>query len=56
MDCFKAVLNASEVHLEMMAHVLGIAVGGTFEVHRNLLGGNQWLAMKAPNSDIPGFH
>jgi hypothetical protein len=50
------VRKALEVHLEMMAHVLQIAEGGTFEVHHILLGGKQMLAMMAHNSDILGSH
>jgi len=44
------------VRLEMTAHVLRIAEGGTFEVHHILLGGNQMLATMAHNSDILGSH
>jgi hypothetical protein len=44
------------VHLEMTAHVLPIAEGGTFEVHHILLGGKQMLATMAHNSDILGSH
>ena len=44
------------MRLEMTAPVRGIAEGGTFEVHHNLLGGNHMLATMAHNSDILGLH
>jgi hypothetical protein len=56
LECLQAVLEALEVHLEMMAPVWGIAEGGTFEVHHNLLGGNRILATAAYNSHIFGLH
>ena len=49
------VLEALEVRLEMMASVLGIAEGGTFEVHYILLGGNRIFAMMAHNLDMRGL-
>jgi len=56
LDCFQAVLEAHEVLLEMTAHVLWIAEGGTFEVHHIFLDGNHMLATMAHNSDILGSH
>jgi hypothetical protein len=54
LDCFPAVLEVLEVGLGMTAHVLGIAEGGTFQVHHILLAGNHMLATMGHNSDIPG--
>jgi len=54
--CFQAVLEALEVRLEMTAHVLQIDEGGTFEVHRTLLGGYHMLPTMAYDSDIVGSH
>ena len=56
MDWFMAVLEAHQLHLEMMAHLQWIAEGGTFEVNHNLLGENYKLATMAHNSDIVGLH
>jgi len=56
LDWFEAVLQALEVRLEIMAHVLWIAEGGTFEVHHIVLGGNRILATVAHNSDFLGLH
>ena len=49
------LLEALEVRLEMMAPVLCIAEGGTFEVHHILLGGSRILATMAHNLDIVGL-
>jgi len=56
LEYFKVMLEALEVRLEMTAHVLWIAEGGTFDVLHNLLGGIHMLAMMAYNSDILGLH
>ena len=50
------VLEALSVHLEMMAHVLGTAEGGTFETRHNHLGAGHILATVAQNLDIVGLH
>jgi hypothetical protein len=50
-----AVLEALKVLLELTAHVLQIAGGGTFEVHHVLRGGNHMLPTMAHNSDILGL-
>jgi len=56
LDSLQVVLDALEVRLEMTAHVLWIAEGGSFEVHHILLGGNHMLATMAHNSDMLGSH
>jgi len=52
LDCFQAVLEALKVLLGMMAHVLSIAEGGTFEIHHILFGGNHMLTTMAHNPYI----
>jgi hypothetical protein len=54
--CFEGVLEALEMHLEIMAQDLELAEEGTFEVHHNLLGGNHMLAIMAHNLDIHAVH
>jgi len=53
---FWGVLQGLEVRLKMAAHVLCIAEGGSFEVHRNFLRANHMLSTTAHNSDILGLH
>jgi hypothetical protein len=55
LDDFPAVLESLLVHLEMMALVLGTAVGGSFETRHNHLGAGHILATVAYNLDIVGL-
>jgi hypothetical protein len=55
LECFQPLLEVLEVRLEMTSRVPGIPEGGTFEVHRLLLGRSCILATMAHNWDILGL-
>jgi len=48
---FEAVLETLEMYLDVTAHALWIAKGGTLHVHHDVLGGNHMLPTMALNSD-----
>jgi hypothetical protein len=52
---FEGVLVPLMVRLEITAHVLGIAEGGTYEVTHNLRGGNDMVSTMAHYADICGL-